>query len=138
MITYHSNYPVDVLDLTTLYNSVLWTAYTDYPDKMAQLLPGSLWYLAALDDEKLVGMLRVVGDDCSIVYIQDICVDPAYQRQGIGTELVRRALDRYSHIRQTVLVTDNDPATKAFYQSVGMSPIEETGGVCFVRYRLDV
>lgn len=134
MITYHENYPVAVSDLTALYNSVLWTAYTDYPDKMAKLLPGSLWYMAALDGDRLVGIIRVVGDDCSILYIQDILVDPDYQHQGIGTELVGRALKRFSHIRQSVLITDNDPKTMSFYSSLGMKPIDDEGGVCFVRY----
>lgn len=138
MVTYHEKHPIAVADLTDLYNRVLWTAYTDYPEKVAKLLPGSLWHLAALDDEKLVGIIRVVGDDSSILYIQDICVDPDYQRQGIGTALVGRTLNHFSHIRQSVLVTDNDPKTMSFYRSLGMAPIEEVGGVCFVRYQKGV
>lgn len=138
MITYLEQGPVELAELTRLYQAVGWRAYTVDPAKMARLLPGSLYYLIARSDDQLVGCLRAVGDDASILYIQDILVDPAFQRRGIGRELIRRTLERFGHIRQVVLITDDQPVTRAFYQSVGLSPIEQTGGACFVRYQAGV
>ena len=138
MITYHENIPTNSTDLTNLYDSVGWKAYTEHPDKMECILDRSLWYLTVRVDSELIGLVRVVGDDCSIIYIQDLLVDPRYQRQGIGAELIRRTLEQFSHVRQIVLVSDKEPAITAFYRSVGMQPIEQVGGVCFVRYAREV
>lgn len=138
MVTYHEKQTVELPELIDLYNSVGWTAYTDYPEKMEKLLPHSLWHLVARDDDTLVGLIRVVGDDASIVYIQDILVHPDYQRQGIGRELIQQVMERFRHIRQTVLITDDEPKTKAFYLSVGLKAIEDVGGACFVRYQQGV
>ena len=59
---------------------------------------------------KLVGVCRVLGDDASILYVQDILVDPDHQRRGIGRALLENVLDRYSHCRQKVLMTDTAPS----------------------------
>jgi len=134
MIQYLENNTISAGALTALYNSVGWTGYTDHPGKMARLLGGSLWYRSAYDAVRLAGLIRVIGDDCSIAYIQDILVDPAYQRQGIGTALVQAALARFASVRQVVLVTDDSAATKAFYESVGMKCSTELNCLCFIRF----
>lgn len=134
MIQYLENNPIPTDTLTALYHNVGWTGYTDYPDKMAQLLGGSLWYLSAYDDGRLVGLIRAIGDDCSIAYIQDILVDPAYQRRGIGTTLLQAALTRFASIRQIVLMTDDTAQTKAFYESVGMKESAALNCLCYIRY----
>ncbi len=135
MISYHENRPIPMEQLLELYDG--WTAYTRHPDKMARLLSGALWHLSAWDKDQAVGLIRAVGDDCSILYIQDIMVLPAYQRQGIGRQLMQRAFRRFRHIRQTVLMTHNSEKTLAFYRACGMATVEETDCVCFVRYNLD-
>lgn len=137
MIEYLENKQIPADELIPLYDSVGWLVYSRVPEKMAKLLPNSLWYLAAYDDDRLVGLIRAIGDDASIAYIQDILVHPDYQRQGIGRTLVDRALKRFDHLRQLVLITDDLPETKAFYEAVGFQAIAQTGGACFVRYQLD-
>lgn len=137
MITYKETPMIDLDSLKRLYDSVEWLAYTKSEEKMQGLLSGSLWYLAAYDKERLVGLIRVIGDDVSIAYIQDILVNPSYQRQGIGRELVAQALKRFDHLRQLVLISDDTPETKSFYEAVGFQIINDTGGACFVRYRFD-
>lgn len=138
MIQYRENDTIPTDSLIALYNSVGWTGYTDHPDKMARLLAGSLWYLSAYSDGRLVGLVRAIGDDCSIAYIQDILVDPEYQRQGIGTALIQAALARFASIRQIVLLTDDTAQTKAFYESVGMRPSADLNCLCYVRYNSTV
>lgn len=135
MITYHENRPIPMPQLLELYDG--WTAYTRDAGKMEKLLPGALWHLSAWDGDQAVGLIRTVGDDCSILYIQDIMVRPEYQRQGIGRELMSRAYARFAHIRQTVLMTDDSEETVAFYRACGMQLVTETGCVCFVEYNMD-
>jgi GNAT superfamily N-acetyltransferase len=64
-----------------------------------EALRNSVFGVIAVADAKVVGMARVVGDGALWNYVQDLIVQPKYQRQGVGrrlmeallTELTRRA-----------------------------------------------
>ena len=120
-------------EIAKLYASVGWTAYTDDLAALERGFAHSLLVLAAYDGEELLGILRAVGDGETIIFIQDILVFPAQQRKGVGTALVREALDRYRHIRQIELITDNTPETEAFYKALGFRPLSELGCCGFMR-----
>lgn len=106
-------------EISALYAAVGWSAYTEKPDTLREAFRNSMIVLAAYEGEKLAGIIRVVGDGCTVVFIQDLLVHPEYQRRGIGSALLKSILDRYSRVRQIELVTDNTPGTVAFYRSMG-------------------
>ena len=118
-------------------DSVGWHHYTREPDKLKCAFSHSLKVIAAWDGEQLVGLVRAVGDGCTIVYIQDILVSPSYQRQGIGSWLLAYLLDIYENVRQKVLMTDNEPDRISFYTKNGFVPIQRYSGVSFVNYTFD-
>ena len=120
-------------EILSLYTSVGWTAYTDVPDTLRQGFEHSLLTLAAYENGQLVGLIRTVGDGYTIVFVQDILVFPEYQRRGIGTALLQAVLDRFGHVRQMELATDDTPKTIAFYKSLGFSPMSEIGCCGFMR-----
>lgn len=120
-------------EILSLYTSVGWTAYTDAPDTLRQGFEHSLLTLAAYENGQLVGLIRTVGDGYTIVFVQDILVFPEHQRKGIGTALLQAVLDRFSHVRQMELATDDTPQTIAFYKSLGFSPMSEIGCCGFMR-----
>ena len=123
----------DETEVLRLYASVGWTAYTDHPEALRQGFENSMLTLAAYEGEQLLGLIRTVGDGHTIVFVQDILVFPAYQRKGIGTALLQAILDRYSHVRQIELATDNIPKTIAFYKSMGFREMSEIGCCGFMR-----
>ncbi|MDF2176918.1 GNAT family N-acetyltransferase [Aliiglaciecola sp. CAU 1673] len=47
-----------------------------------------LFHVVVRDQQKLIGMARVVGDGYLYFYIQDVVVDPDYQSLGIGKMLM--------------------------------------------------
>lgn len=120
-------------EILPLYTSVGWTAYTDAPDTLRQGFEHSLLTLAAYENGQLVGLIRTVGDGYTIVFVQDILVFPEHQRRGIGTVLLQAVLDRFSHVRQMELATDDTLQTIAFYKSLGFSPMSEIGCCGFMR-----
>jgi GNAT superfamily N-acetyltransferase len=86
---------------------------------------------------KLVGLARALSDGATICYLQDVLVDPAEHRRGIGRALVEAVLDRYRAVRQKVLLTDDEAGQRAFYESLGYAEIRDYGpGTlrCFVRF----
>ncbi|HEY8911807.1 GNAT family N-acetyltransferase [Lacisediminihabitans sp.] len=107
-------------DLVSLYASVGWGAYARDPDALVKAVEQSSYVVSATDSaENLVGLIRVISDDVSICYIQDLLVHPDHQRAGVGRALIERALTRYVHARQKVLITDDEPGQRAFYESIG-------------------
>lgn len=114
-------------EILPLYESVGWTAYTSEPEALRQGFENSLLTLAAYEGEKLLGIIRVVGDGHTVVLVQDILVCPQYQRKGVGSALLGEILGRFHHVRQLQLITDNTEKTVAFYKFMGFSPLEELG-----------
>ena len=123
-------------EILTLYESVGWTAYTDKPKVLQKGFESSMLTLAAYEGDQLLGIIRAVGDGHTIVFVQDILVFPEYQRKGIGSALLQAILDRYSHVRQIELATDNTTKTIAFYKSMGFRELSEIGCCGFMRMRL--
>ena len=121
------------LEILRLYASVGWTAYTDYPEVLRKGFENSMLTLAAYEDNQLRGIIRAVGDGHTIVFVQDILVFPEHQRKGIGSALLQAVVDRYSHVRQIELATDNTPKTIAFYKSMGFRELSEIGCCGFMR-----
>ena len=131
VIREYTNYKDE--EILALYTDAGWAAYTADPDTLRKGYENSLLVLAAYEGEELMGIIRVVGDGHTIVFVQDILVYKKYQRQGIGTALLKAVLERYSNVRQIELVTDDTPKTIAFYRSVGFRPLSEFGCCGFMR-----
>lgn len=109
-------------ELLALYTAVGWTAYTRDPGTLRRAVAQSSFNAAARDDAGLlVGFVRVISDDATIAYIQDILVRPDAQGRGIGRALLEAALARYAHVRQVVLITDDEPRQRAFYEALGFT-----------------
>ena len=114
-------------EVLALYESVGWTGYTCRFEVMERAFAQSLEIYAAFVQERLVGLIRAVGDGLTIVYIQDLLVHPAYQRMGIGKALMGRILEEYAAVYQKVLSTDDTEKTVAFYRQMGMKAEHELG-----------
>ena len=122
-------------EILRLYTAVGWTAYTENMPVLREGFNNSMLVLAAYEGEKLLGIIRTVGDGATIVFVQDILVFPDKQRQGIGTALLKAVLDRYANVRQIELATDNTPKTVAFYKSMGFSEMSEIGCCGFMKFQ---
>ena len=120
-------------EILELYASVGWTAYTKNPDVLRKGFENSMLTLAAYDGEQFVGIIRAVGDGYTIVFVQDILVFPEHQRKGVGSALLQAVLDKYSHVRQIELATDNTEKTVAFYRSMGFKEMSEIGCCGFMK-----
>ncbi len=132
---------VPIRELVELYESVNWLLYSTDPDGLARAVDRSTYVVTARDaDGELIGLARGVSDDVSILHIQDVLVRPDRQRQGIGRFLVLVVLQRFRHVRQRVLLTDDEPRQLAFYRSLGFQNVRDIGRPAvnaFVQYRSD-
>ncbi|WP_106460471.1 GNAT family N-acetyltransferase [Anaerococcus sp. Marseille-P3915] len=127
----YTDFKID--QIRDLYDAVGWTSYTDDMDVLIKGYENSLKILAAFEDEKLLGVIRAVGDGYTIIFIQDILVLPDYQRKGIGKALLDSMMDLYPNVRQIELTTDIAPETIGFYSSLGFEEFSELGCCGFMR-----
>ena len=130
---------VSIDDVLHLYQAVGWTNYTNQPQMLEQALSHSLATYLARDGEEIVGLVRLVGDGFSSVFVQDLIVLPSYQRQGIGSNLMKEALADYKDAYQIQLVTEQTEKTLGFYRSLGfetLSTYDCTGMIWVDRKKL--
>ena len=125
---------LNVKDILYLYNDVGWSSYTKDIDSLIKSIKNSLKVISVWDKDLLVGLIRVVGDGHSIIYIQDILILQKYQNRGIGKRLIEIILDKYKNVMQKVLLTDKEEKNILFYKKVGFSMAEEFGCVSFVKF----
>ena len=114
---------VSLDDVLHLYQAVGWTNYTNQLQMLAQALTHSLAIYLARDGEKIVGLVRLIGDGFSSVFVQDLIVLPTYQRQGIGSTLMKQALSDYKDTYQIQLATEESEKTLGFYRSLGFETL---------------
>ena len=123
MITIRKQEIVKLEDVLHLYQAVGWTNYTHQPEMLEQALSHSLAIYVALDGDAVVGLIRLVGDGFSSIFVQDLIVLPSYQRQGIGRSLMKEALEDYKDAYQVQLVTEQTEKNVRFYRSIGFETL---------------
>ena len=105
-----------------------WVGWPDPPSPEMHLamLRGSEAVVLAIDDEvetgatRVVGFVNAVGDGVLAAYLPCLEVLPAWQGQGIGSELVRRVLAELAPRYMVDLVCDEDVVP--FYERLGLQP----------------
>lgn len=134
-IKFQTDKNIDMKQLEKLYDNVEWYAYTNDLTVLKQAVSQSLAVISAWDKDELVGLIRVVGDGLTIIYIQDIHVLKSYQNQGIATELLRQILKKYETVRQKVLLTEEAPDVRHFYEKNGFESCDQGSLVAFARLK---
>lgn len=133
-IKFNSSKNINREQLERLYNDVEWYAYTQDLEILQQAIEQSLEVISAWDREELVGLIRIIGDGLTIIYIQDILVLNAYQNQGIATQLMQQVLKKYKNVRQKVLLTEEAPDVRHFYEKNGFQSCDNGSLVAFAKF----
>jgi predicted N-acetyltransferase YhbS len=87
---------------------------------MAGMLRNADVIVAARAGGVLVGVARAISDKCYCTYLSDLAVDVAWQRRGIGRELIRRTHEAAG--LATTLILLAAPAARGYYPHIGMQP----------------
>lgn len=120
-------------EILDLYEAVGWTNYTARPDTLRAGYASSLAVWGAFAGDRLVGVVRVVGDGVTIVFVQDLIVAPSHQRTGIGAQLMQAVMNRFSDVYQMELLTDDGSVACVLYERLGFVRGDEMGCVSYVR-----
>ena len=74
--------------------------------------------VTARADSQLIGVSRAITDFSYCTYLSDLAVDVAFQRQGIGRELIRRTHEEAGLQSRLILLAA--PAAASYYPHIGM------------------
>lgn len=132
-IVFKETKQIDQKNLIALYEDVEWYAYTKNINQLEQALLNSLYVLSAWEEENLIGLIRVVGDGLTILYIQDILVLNRHQNQGIATDLLDQVLENFKEVRQKVLLTEEASNIRHFYEKHGFHSCDQGTLVAFAK-----
>ena len=134
--------PPSTEELVELYDAVGWSVYTRTPERLVPMLAGSRYLYVARENttegaERLIGLVRAVGDGQTIAYVQDLLVHPQAQRHGIGSALLGKIIADFDRegIRQRFITTDIvDTPVIELYRRFGFTPVQDNGCVTLAKY----
>jgi ribosomal protein S18 acetylase RimI-like enzyme len=97
-----------VEDIVRLLKATYW-AGSRSPETIEKSVRNSACYGVLVDGaEHLAGFARVISDHATTWYLCDVVIDPAYQRQGLGKELVSYVASspEFAELRGLLLTRD--------------------------------
>ncbi len=94
----------------------------DRPDVIRGMLERADLIVTARADKKLVGVSRAITDYSYCTYLSDLAVDQAYQRRGIGRELIQRTHEAAGFHTSLILLAA--PKAQTYYPHIGMKQHE--------------
>jgi ribosomal protein S18 acetylase RimI-like enzyme len=115
-ITYRDDVRPATATIIALYRAAELSRPLDEPERIARMYDTANMVLTAWDGERLAGILRAWLDGGFLAYIADLAVDPAYQRRGIGRELLRRATSSDPNL---IYLLHAAPTAMEFYRHTG-------------------
>ena len=110
-----------------LFLSVNWVS-GKYPERLYKALMNSSTVLTVWDDERLIGLTRVLDDTEMLAQIHYVLVDPAYQGHGIAGKMIEYVKEKYKDF----MYIDGMPEDKnnvPFYQKHGFSVMENGAAI---------
>lgn len=78
--------------------------------------------ISAWHENKLVGVCRTLTDFSYCCYLSDLAVDKAYQKHGIGKELIARVQQAIGD--EVALILLSSPEAMKYYPKLGFEKVE--------------
>ncbi|MBN1336173.1 MAG: GNAT family N-acetyltransferase [Deltaproteobacteria bacterium] len=109
-----------VEEILALYRAAGWWTEGDRGSETIHgILLGSLVFVVAVEDGRIVGMARALSDGVSDAWIQDVTVLPSHRRRGIGARLVERVTEACLARGVTWVGLVAETGTESFYGAIG-------------------
>lgn len=80
-----------------LYDAVGWGSYDEKVSEKA--LANTMYSVSVYDDDKIIGYGRIIGDGICFLYIHDVMVAPKYQNKKIGSQIMKKLLEKVNQIK---------------------------------------
>jgi GNAT superfamily N-acetyltransferase len=127
-VLYRSNVKISADEFIDLLQRSTLAARRPVNDKgrIQKMLDHGNVLVTAWKDNKLVGVSRALSDFSFCCYLSDLAVDEAFQKQGIGKNLIDETHKAAG--LQTMLILLAAPAAAQYYPKIGMERFTD----CFI------
>ena len=104
-------------------NNLIAASWSDFAaSDWTSILAHSLIYVCAYSEKRLIGFVNVAWDGGGHAFVLDTTVHPDMQRCGIGTQLVKLAVDAAREHNVEWIHVDYEPHLESFYRRCGFLP----------------
>ena len=119
-----------------LFLSVHWIS-GNYPDRLYKALMNSSTVLTVWDDEKLVGLIRVLDDTEMLAQVHYVLVHPDYQGKGIAGKMLSYIKEKYKNFMYIEAMPE-DKNNVSFYTKHGFSVMKHGAALQICNYSNEV
>jgi len=106
-----------------LFLSVGWVS-GQYPERLHKALMNSSTVLTAWEQNKLVGLIRVLDDSEMMAYIHYVLVHPDYQGYQIASSMINRVKEKYKDFLYIEIMPE-ESKNSPFYQRFGFQRMND-------------
>ena len=106
--------------IATLYRRAPLLRKTDNPEALLRSFENSSLVLSLWEQDRLVGLARVLTDGVQTSYLCDLAVEPDVQGAGVGRRLIDEVLERCAG---TELVLRDSDLSTGFYARLGFEHV---------------
>ncbi|QAA32289.1 GNAT family N-acetyltransferase [Clostridium manihotivorum] len=116
-ITYTEEKNFTEIEVQQLFLSVGWVS-GQYPSRLHKALMNSSTVITAWDDDKLVGLVRVLDDSEMVAFIHYVLVNPNYQGMKIAGTVIEMIKEKYKNYLYLEIMPE-ERKNAAFYEKFG-------------------
>lgn len=109
-------------DVQDLFLSVGWIS-GQYPSRLYKALMHSSTVITAWEEEKLIGLVRLLDDSEMVAFIHYVLVHPEHQNRGIAGTMIKMIQEKYKDYLY-IEVMPEDSKNAVFYEKFGFSIME--------------
>ena len=106
-----------------LFLSVNWVS-GKYPDRLYRALLHSSTVITAWDQDRLVGLARVLDDGEMLAYMHYVLVHPDYHGKGIAGTMIEKIKEKYSHYLYLEVMPE-ESKNASFYERLGFRTMSD-------------
>jgi ribosomal protein S18 acetylase RimI-like enzyme len=130
-IEYRHNISLAAADVAAVFDNSGIRRPTKDLARIERMFENANLVISAWDQNKLVGVCRALTDFSYCCYLSDLAVDKAYQKHGIGSELITRVQEAIGD--EVALILLSSPEAMGYYPKLGFEKVEN--GFIFKRIR---
>lgn len=131
-ISFSEQKDLPINQLNALFEAIGWNPRPE--GKWKKALEASSYVVSAWDEERLVGIGRILEDGVMCMFY-DIGISPAYQNRRIGKGIMERLIDRVKDegfASIGIFAWEENPLNIPFYEKFGFE--KQTSGMELVKY----
>lgn len=121
-IEYRHNTSLAAADVAAVFDASGIRRPTKDLARIGRMFANANLVISAWHENKLVGVCRALTDFSYCCYLSDLAVDKAYQKHGIGSELIARVQQAIGD--EVALILLSSPEAMKYYPKLGFEKVE--------------